>query len=467
MERFTQRQFEQIAEASNQLFQLHPELDPSNEKAIARSQNEHRAEKESNFRELVTESLPDSSETEIRRHVVELVALSEGRPAILIKDDNFDLTDHETLPDVITEILTTNRQAMRQAIRGVGRIEVSNHPQRSWIGTGFVVAGRFGEHIVITNRHVAIEMAFRNQDGSYRFVDGLLGNQPINASLDLKEEVISTTSDRSMSIPIVEVLHIEEPSGPDLAFLRLGEARNSPNVSPLRFSAEIELNIPVAAIGYPAKDTRETDIEVVIELLGDVFNKKRLAPGVLKSIDNNVISHDCSTLGGNSGSPIIDMRSGTVAGVHYWGTFPNPINHAVSATRVAEILDHSLQPNSRLRRNESANTNRTIGSELMPTYSFSDNNKITIDIPLRITVELGQLSETQQVHRRVPASISVAEAVSIAQENYGSLAGVVDIRSGLHLLNGNYSNDPAVVISIDHNMSGSGDTVAVFPAHIE
>ena len=469
MAQFSKQQIEQIANATTELFKVHPELDPkSKPKAAARKKTTRKtkaapkrvaASRLRDLKAIVNESMPDESEPQITRFVEELVALSEGRPAILIRDDDYELADHETLPDVIFRLLEDNRAALRQAIRGVGRIEVSNHPHRSWLGTGFVIAAPDGRDIVVTNRHVAIEMAYRNPDGSYRFVEGLTGSGSVSASLDLKEEVTSQRHDRSAAVPIVEVLHIEDFGGPDLAFLRLESTDDSPRYNRLLLSPVVEERIPVAAIGYPAKDTRETDLDIVLELLGDVYNKKRLAPGIVKSASVETISHDCSTLGGNSGSPIVDLRSGSVVGLHYGGTFPNPINYAVSAQRIAEILDVAARSRPR------TGGRRSVYSEghSMATNILSNGQSVTLEIPLRVTVSLGDATAAPVAISVDQNASNVDAAVEHVRQSFGSSPGVLNVRAGMELRNGQFTHRRAVVVSIDYSITGADSTVASLP----
>ena len=64
---------------------------------------------------------------------------------------------------------------------------------------------------------------------------------------------------------------------------------------------------------------------------------KRAAPGQLTDTDDDYLYHDCSTLGGNSGSPLISMDSGEVVGVHSSGFFMYR-NEAVRAGAVESLV---------------------------------------------------------------------------------------------------------------------------------
>ena len=458
MEPITADQLKRISDAYQELVKVHPELGIEQFFATPSSIKPMSKKFEGRLRTMVNESLPHESDAGVTRMVQELVALSQGRPAILIKNDDYDLTPHETLPDVLRNLLSDNRSQIKTAIRGVGRIEVSNHPLRSWVGTGFVLTAPDGRDIVVTNRHVAIEFAYRRPDGDYQFVDGLLNGSRVTSALDIKEEVSSVSGDTSMSIPIVEVLHIEDSPGPDLAFLRLAVPSHSSGVSRLKLANRVDERSPSAVIGYPAKDTRETDLNIVLDLLGDVYNKKRIAPGVTKSISESTVSHDCSTLGGNSGSPLIDLRTGEVMGLHYGGTFPNPVNHAVSANLLADRLDN-LKPRLRGDQVGTINVSATNEGHTMSKTDLSSGRKVTLEVPLRITVELGD-APTHQTDK-IPTTI--ATAVNDAARAFSSMHGIVNVRDGRFVANGRYTDERAIVLSMDYSAVGSEDTIAKIP----
>jgi hypothetical protein len=92
----------------------------------------------------------------------------------------------------------------------------------------------------------------------------------------------------------------------------------------------------VVVIGYPDRDDTATD-EQVTGVFQNVLGVKRLQPGritSLRQLDGKLLfGHDCSTLGGNSGSCVIDLETGRVLGLHIGGT---PVaNLAVPLWKVA------------------------------------------------------------------------------------------------------------------------------------
>ena len=73
------------------------------------------------------------------------------------------------------------------------------------------------------------------------------------------------------------------------------------------------------------------------QIYGQMYDFKRLAPGEVTSVESGRILHNCTTLGGNSGSAVIDLASGRALGLHFSGRFLET-NYAVRADVVAQRL---------------------------------------------------------------------------------------------------------------------------------
>jgi V8-like Glu-specific endopeptidase len=65
-------------------------------------------------------------------------------------------------------------------------------------------------------------------------------------------------------------------------------------------------------------------------IFSEIYNVKRLQPGEIsgETVKDFEIFHDCSTLGGNSGSPVIDLETHRVIGLHFGGRYMEK-NHAI------------------------------------------------------------------------------------------------------------------------------------------
>lgn len=251
---------------------------------------------------------------------LESIILPALRPAFDIVGDSFG-----ELPTPWTDIYQ-KRSAIEPLIKGIGRINLAGHPKFSRVGTGFVC----GENLLLTNRHVAEIFSTKESDGKLLFTPG------IRPSVDLKEEVGSTTS-----IPISITQPVTILDDWDIAVLSVDSLPAEVNPLPLMSSAPKNIEERLATIiGYPSMDPEE-DLVQQLQIFRSVFDKKRLQPGRLKGLKQvysfgkrvDALTHDCSTLAGNSGSAVIDIDSTKIVGVHFSGERP-VTNYAVPSWKL-------------------------------------------------------------------------------------------------------------------------------------
>ncbi len=264
---------------------------------------------------------PDADLTEQEQFGLEAIVLLEGRPALPVQGGDFWPPPEEWTS------LVDQRASIRESISRVGRIDVSGHPDLDWVGTGFLVA----PDVVMTNRHVAVEFSRRDGDG-WRFMSGR------GARLDLLAELGNT---RAVDFAVTEVVGVHDDDDVDLALLRVEPV--GPNDAalppPLRMAGTAPGDVvgrPVYVVGYPAWDGRRNEPEPMRRIFMDVYNVKRLQPGMTTQspTPEAVLRHDCSTLGGNSGSPVFDLTTHVVVGLHFGGRY-GVGNYAVPLWRLA------------------------------------------------------------------------------------------------------------------------------------
>jgi len=77
----------------------------------------------------------------------------------------------------------------------------------------------------------------------------------------------------------------------------------------------------VAVVGYPMKDIDRRNPRFTEMLFEGKYDVKRAAPGEIVRTSGQIAFHDCSTLGGNSGSPVVSLDTAKVVGLHRSGTF--------------------------------------------------------------------------------------------------------------------------------------------------
>jgi hypothetical protein len=238
---------------------------------------------------------------------LEAIVMLTGRPAILIHDGRFFHPPEEWMH------LEDCRDAIERTLRSVGRIEVTGHPSYSWVGTGFLVA----RDVVMTNRHVAEVFCQMGQRRKWRFKAGMAGR------IDYVEEVGAA---ESAEFAFRSVIGIHDEL--DMALFRVRVTSDSgvtpPEPLPLVATYdEVQEGRQVYAVGYPAWDGRRNDPLDMLQIFVNVFNVKRLQPGEIRDVfdHRHILEHDCSTLGGNSGSCIIDLETNKVVGLHYGGRY--------------------------------------------------------------------------------------------------------------------------------------------------
>jgi hypothetical protein len=245
---------------------------------------------------------------------LEAIVQAYGRPAICIQHGDMAETPQEWL------VLNQYRNEIRKAVQSVGRIEVEGHPRLEWIGTGFLAA----KDVVMTNRHVANEFCSLNSEGRWEIIN------PIQASINFLAEHGSIGT---LKFAIQEVIGVHTTL--DLALFRIATTSNDGTLpSPIPIASVPPADIcdrTVYAVGYPAQDGRRNDPTVMLNLFSRIFDVKRLQPGKIIDVDDNrqFLFHDCSTLGGNSGSCIVDLETGAVLGLHFGGKYLDK-NYAVA-----------------------------------------------------------------------------------------------------------------------------------------
>ncbi|MEN3281865.1 MAG: endonuclease mitochondrial [Solirubrobacteraceae bacterium] len=254
------------------------------------------------------------------RFGMQAIVLLEGRPAILIQGGDF------LAPPQGWSRLVDRRERIREVIARCGRIEVNGHLNLDWLGTAFLVA----PGTLMTNRHVAQEFCARD-GASWRFRPGM------TTRVDLLRELDSAAA---LEFEIIEALGIHERH--DLALLRVDEASSDgrPLPEPLAVAATEPADLferDVYVVGYPALDSRRNEPEPIRRIFADVYNVKRLQPGkaVSYSTEYSAVQHDCSTLGGNSGSPVVELESNQVIGLHFGGRY-GVGNYAVPLWQLVE-----------------------------------------------------------------------------------------------------------------------------------
>ena len=280
--------------------------------------------------EVAEPSVPDGEPEPLGLDVdlrVEAVIRDFDRPTVLVVDDTWEPPDN---PSMSAE-LEAARPKLEVILGRIGRVEFRNVPML-WGGTGWVVEDR----ILVTNRHVAELVAQADGRGGFRFKSTLAG-VAAEARVDFKAE-FGAEDDTSEEVPLSAVRYLASARQPDIALFEIAKGVRAPR--PIGLSTKkLKQDAPVAVIGYPAFDTRSPRAPVE-RYFGDIFDVKRLAPGLVSQPpgpDDVFFMHDATTLGGNSGSAIVDLNTGRAVGLHFAGQY-HVGNYAHTVSQIKKAL---------------------------------------------------------------------------------------------------------------------------------
>ncbi|WP_371396526.1 serine protease [Fretibacter rubidus] len=253
------------------------------------------------------------------------------------------LSSAGTLAASQLSMLTGRYAVLRPAYAAVGRLGFAQEgkPTRDdySLGTGFLISDRH----VMTNRHV------HGFYGQYLTGDARGGIEFIAEKDNDASDFMPFNGEAPYLIPNM-----------DIAIYTLSESVT--HRAPIAIHAvetEDLLERDIVVIGYP--DTHKPDDPTLSELVEDnpIFAVKRISQGrvfrhssdtdcplgvevrvdACDSVDfpMDAICHNASTMGGNSGSPILDLKTGQLLGVHFAG---HKIFNAGEAANLAMAVEH-------------------------------------------------------------------------------------------------------------------------------
>ena len=355
---------------------------------------------------------------------LEAIVMKENRPVVFVRGNSYDDVGNPWSSLNAAEVKTR----LSDSFPLIGRIELPNSTLLPYAGTGFVV----GKGLVATNRHVA-QIFAQGLGLTIRYRGG-------DAAIDFKRQVDTPEDDRSdyLSVRGVEMIH---PYW-DMALLQVDGLRTDKMLRLSVLSPDQLVNRNIVAVGYPALDPRN-DAALQDKIFGGVYYVKRLQPGVVRarakvqSFENqvNAMTHDASTLGGNSGSAIIDVDSGEVVALHFAGEYLKA-NYAVPMFELARDsrVASKLNFDGRVAATSDFDpARRSLGAEATrpPTPSIptppstplqssqpsaAEESESTWIVPLRVIVSVGTPSRPTPIVRGVGAVADQMAAAGVEAE---------------------------------------------------
>lgn len=371
---------------------------------------------------------------------LEAIIHKKFRPALFVINDRFNAPSHPWSHFNEDSI----RATIEEAIPLIGRIELPAESGIPFGGTGFVV----GKGLIMTNRHVA-ELFARGVG-----TNGLRLKPGMSAGINLRREVIPTPEVVDLEVVRIVMIH---PFW-DMALLQVNGLPEDRWLKLSTQHTEDLIGRDIAVIGYPAQD-RRNDMDLQNEIFGGVYNVKRLQPGKLdpqrriSSFGNAVdaATHDASTLGGNSGSAVIDVQSGKILALHFAGLYLDA-NFAVPTAELARdqrVVDSGVcfdgsvdsdapwthrwasadnlkeqsaaAPVSKSVQANSAQTSMQASAGKPGSVTPVGNTQVSITIPLTITVSLGNSTHEQDTIVQAAAPIKRSHLLELSDSEEESI----------------------------------------------
>ncbi len=293
---------------------------------------------------------------------LEAVIRTDGsRPVLFVEDDFVDVM----APSAGTYAAGLSRieDAVRNVCRSVGRVD-DPAALIGYHGTAWMLA----EGLVATNYHVLEAIVPGGRRRGRRFE----GQLKTGVAVHFGHEVGSPLPERRFPIRRVVSVGREGAAefnqenglnfdGLDLAILELEAVAGRPFPVPNRVPREDDpathgglasAGRGVYLVGYPGNE-RSTTPDLFASLFAGVKSFKRLAPGRIMAGPGEVhedprgwiVTHDASTLGGNSGSALVDYDADgrALLGLHFAGQHERQ-NWAYSLERITTELAQALPP---------------------------------------------------------------------------------------------------------------------------
>ncbi|TFW55922.1 hypothetical protein CT676_37960 [Bradyrhizobium sp. MOS001] len=386
-----------------------------------------------------------------------------GRPVVPIKADTVVGAPAFIEPpdgEMMVQRLLAAADNIKPVIPLVGRIDVANFPRNaSFIGTGWLIA----PDIVVTNSHVA-ELIGRRDGRRFTFLPGRFGD-PIVTTVNWKHEM---DSDSSIASPVESIIFIESRQVADIAFLKIGRRSDGAQQDRVLLAdTDAAAGTSVAVIGYPARAGEDVipDQAWMERVFGGRYDVKRAAPGVVMPNSRGWATHDCTTLGGNSGSAVIDLATGRAVALHFAGAYVLE-NYAVPASTIRNYLKRRPWETPETIVTDRGGSGQAIaGATQAPppaaAAAAGQAASVSITLPLTITVSIGTpvagsgIAQAAAATETAPIEDAVRRFAAAFRGD-----GILTVRSGLVVSNGEFTETACV------NVATHPDKIAAVRARV-
>lgn len=248
---------------------------------------------------------------------LEAIVLVVGRPAVRYTNGRVQMPNADGENIRWSTLIATARREINELSASVGRVGLAHD---GGADDPLATAWRLGDDLVVTNRHVAHRLTNDpNAAPSTWKLDAGKG-----AVVDF---TVTDEAQTSVRFPVAEIVYCAEEADIDLAIFRLdprgGKLPDALELDwdPAALGADINgifKGQEIYIVGHPY---RPGGGSAVSSVFGKADGFKRWSPGLVTALasPSPVFEHDCSTLGGNSGSCVLSASGHTVVGLHFAG----------------------------------------------------------------------------------------------------------------------------------------------------
>lgn len=261
--------------------------------------------------------------TDRERSCLEAIVRVTGRPATRFLAGGLEIPDQDLGANERWALIAGQMYEEIEAVAdSVGRLSIGTPGAAA---TQLGTAWRLGADLVVTNRHVAKEVTaepsanasrWRIRDGVSCFVDFAATHAGGPPKAFAVQDLVFCSDIEELDAAVFRLASL--PSAPppalDIDFERDAVMETVERGNGTSFDRGKEVYV----IGHPY---RETASDASWMVFGDADGKKRWSPGEITTVDTvrAACQHDCSTLGGSSGSCIVSLASHRVVGMHFGG----------------------------------------------------------------------------------------------------------------------------------------------------
>ncbi|MGY4197835.1 trypsin-like peptidase domain-containing protein [Bradyrhizobium sp. USDA 4520] len=181
-----------------------------------------------------------------------------------------------------------------------------------------------------------------------------------------------------------------------IAFLKIGRRSDGAQQDRVLLAdTDADAGTSLAVIGYPARAGEDVipDQDWMERVFGGRYDVKRAAPGIIMPNSRRWATHDCTTLGGNSGSAVIDLATGKAVALHFAGAYVLE-NYAVPASTIRSYLKRRPweSPETVVTSRGDSGPATAGVTQAAPPAVMADTGQaasVSVTLPLTITVSIG------------------------------------------------------------------------------